>query len=124
MKHKLIRGASHNWTHSFMSDMNYVDGAFVYEDIKELARQCRPDKVVISWIPTRDHELEALSPRTKTCVLAYREALDGFLIRNGVDRSVVEELRTEVYVEDTFRMYVKAYARDNRGKQYIAFIWN
>ena len=85
-----------------MSDMNYVDGAFVYEDVKELARQRRPERVVISWIPTRDHELEALSPRAKACVLAYREKLDGFLVRNGVDKAIIEELRTEVYVEDTF----------------------
>ena len=105
-----------------MSDMNYVDGGFVYEDIKALARRRRPEKIVISWIPIRDDELEALSPRAKTCVLAYRAALDGFLGRNGVDKSTVEELRTEVYVEDTFRMYVRAYARDNRGKQYTAFV--
>jgi hypothetical protein len=124
MKNKLIRGASHNWTHSFMSDMNYVDGAFVYEDIKELARQRQPEKVVVSWIPTRDDELEALSPRARRCVLAYREGLDDFLLRNGVDKSAVEELRTEVYVEGTFRMYVRAFARDNRGKQYIAFVWH
>jgi hypothetical protein len=124
MKNKLIRGASHNWTHSFMSDMNYVDGAFVYEDIKELARQRRPEKVVVSWIPTRDDELEALSPRARRCVLAYREGLDDFLLRNGVDKSAVEEMRTEVYVEDTLRMFVRAYARDNLGKQYIAFVWH
>jgi hypothetical protein len=124
MKSKLIRGASHNWTHSFMSDMNYVDGAFVYEDIKELARQRQPEKVVISWIPTNDRELETLSPRARTCVLAYREGLDAFLLRNGVEKSAIEELRTEVYVEDTFRMYVKAYARDKRGKQYAIFVWH
>ena len=124
MKYKRIRSVSHNWTHSFMSDMNYVDGAFVCEDVKELARQRRPEKVIISWIPTRDHELEALSPRARRCVLAYREGLDSFFLRNDVDKSAVEEMRTEVYVEDTFRMFVRAYARDNRGKQYTAFVWH
>ena len=124
MKTSLIRGASHNWTHSFMSDMNYVDGAFVYEDMKELARQRRPEKVVISWIPIRDHELELLSSRAKACVLAYREKLDAFLVRNGVNKAAIEEMRTEVYVEGTFRMYVRAFAQDNRGKQYAAFVWH
>lgn len=96
----------------------------VNEDMKELARQRWPERVIVSWIPNRDHELEALSTRAKACVLAYRERLNGFLVRNGVDKSAIAEMRTEVYVEGTFRLYVRAFALDNRGKQYAAFLWH
>lgn len=43
---------AHNWSHSFMSEMNYVDDAFVYEDVYKLARERRGEKVIINWIPT------------------------------------------------------------------------
>lgn len=48
MKYKLIRSMAHNWSHSFMSEMNYVDGAFVYEDVYKLARERRGEKVIIN----------------------------------------------------------------------------
>jgi hypothetical protein len=34
-----------------MSEMNYVDGAFVYEDVYRQARERRGEKVIISWLP-------------------------------------------------------------------------
>ena len=43
---------AHNWSHSFMSEMNYVDDAFVYEDVYKLARERRGEKVIINCIPT------------------------------------------------------------------------
>ena len=38
MKYKLIKSMAHNWTHSFMSNMNYVDNGYVFEDMYQLAR--------------------------------------------------------------------------------------
>jgi len=124
MKNKLIRSASHNWTHSFMSDTNCVAGAPVYEELYALARQNRPEPVVISWIPVKDHELEALSQNVVTGILAYRHRLDDYLVRNKIEKSAIQEMRTEVYVEDTFRLYVRSYARDIAGKEYVSLVWN
>jgi len=120
---KQIRGAAHNWTHSFMSDMNYVDGVFVHEEVRALARAKRPEKVVITWLPTPVAEASGLPSRTLKCIQSYRKGLEEFLARNGVEKHSIAELATEVYVEETFRLYVRAVAKGTNGKDYSIFVW-
>lgn len=124
MKYKHIPSAVHNWTHSFMSNNNFVDGGFVYEDMLRLARERRGERIVISWIPVRTEELFGLTPRIRTCVSFYRMGLTEFLQRQKIDPVALAELRTEVYVADNFRMYVRGYALDDRGKEHSAFVWS
>lgn len=107
-----------------MSNNNYVDGGFVYEDMHKLARERRGERVVISWIPVRTEELFGLTPRIRTCVNFYRKGLAEFLQRQQVDPAALAELRTEVYVADNFRMYVRGYALDDRGKEHAAYVWS
>ena len=114
---------SHNWTHSFMSGMNYIDGRFVYQDMWDLARARRPKKVTISWIPYRPAELFGLTRRVRTCVRYYRKGLKDHLQSHGILPAALKELRTEVYVGGNLRMYVRAFARDDRGKEHEAFVW-
>ena len=114
---------SHNWSHSFMSGMNYVDGRFVYEDLHDLARQHRGQKIVVSWIPRRDAELFRLTPRVRKCITWYRKSLKRHVARHRVDINAIGEMRTEVYVGANFRMYVRAYTRDNRGKEHAQYVW-
>jgi len=48
MKYKLVRSMAHNWSHSFMSGMNYLDGGFVFENVYQMARERRGAKVTIN----------------------------------------------------------------------------
>ena len=123
MKYKEIRAMAHNWTHSFMSGNNYLDGRFAYEDMHALARAKRPAKVVVSWLPQRDEELSALTPRVREVIKHYRNGLAKHLQHHRIERSALVELRTEVYVANNFRIYVRAYARDDRGKEHEAYVW-
>ena len=123
MKYKAIRAMSHNWTHSFMSGMNYIDGRFVYQDIYDLARKRKPRKVVISWIPNRTAELFGLTARVRKCIRYYRTALTVHLERHRIRPEALRELRTEVYIGENFHMYVRSYALDDRGKEHEAFVW-
>jgi hypothetical protein len=36
---------------------------------------------------------------------------------------MLKELRTEVYLAKNFRIYVRAVAVDDRGKEYSQFVW-
>ena len=113
----------HNWSHSFMSGMNYADGRFVFEDVYDLARDRRVRKVTISWIPVRTEELFGLTPRVLECIRFYRRDLEKHLRRHQVDARALVELRTEVWVAENFRVYVRAYALDDLGKEHTAFVW-
>ena len=74
MKFKLIGSMAHNWTHSFMSGMNWVEGDYVSEDMHKLARERRGEKVVITWLPERQPEPFALTPRIRESLKHYRKA--------------------------------------------------
>ena len=123
MKYKVIRSMAHNWTHSFMSDMNFIDGRCIAQDMELLARSCRGERVTISWIPPRAEEMSCLTPRVRECVAYYRKALSKHLEVHGVESEALAEFRSEVYVAENFRMYVRAYVKDDRGKEHEAFVW-
>lgn len=123
MKYKLIRCMAHNWTHSFMSGMNHVDDDFVYADMYRLARERRGEKVTVTWIPIRTEELIRLTPRVRESLTHYRDALPKHLARHQIDAGAISEMRTEVYVAEDFRMYVRSFVRDDRGKEHVQFVW-
>jgi hypothetical protein len=106
-----------------MSGMNYIDGRYVFEDLHDLARQRRGERIIVSWLPRRDSELFQLTPRVRKCVRYYRKSLEIHVANHGIDLAALEEMRTEVYVAQNFRMYVRAYTRDDRGKEHEAFVW-
>lgn len=122
MKYKLIKSMAHNWTHSFMSGMNYVDNDFVFDDMYRLARDRRGEKITVTWIPNRPEELFGLTPRVRESLKHYRNALPEHLVRHQIDPGAISEMRTEVYVAENHRMYVRSYVLDNRGKEHVQFV--
>ncbi|MES2015078.1 MAG: hypothetical protein V4484_01175 [Pseudomonadota bacterium] len=104
--------------------MNYVDAGFVFEDVFQMARERRGAKVIINWIPATCEELFGFPPRVRKCVLAYRAGLAEHLSRHSIDAAALVEFRTEVYVAENFRMYVRAVVLDDRKKEHVAFVWN
>ena len=122
MKYKVIRSMAHNWTHSFMSGMNYIDGRYISQDMELLARSCRGQRVTISWVPVRVEEMFRLTPRVRECIAYYRKALPKHLEMHGVESAALAEFRSEIYVAENFRMYVRAYVKDDRGREHEAFV--
>ena len=105
-----------------MSGVQYIDGRFVFEDMRELARQKRGERITVSWIPKRNEELAVLTPRARKCVRNMRRELPEYLLRCGLNEDGIEELRTEIYVGANSRLYVRAFARDDRGREYKSFV--
>ena len=105
-----------------MSDVNYTDGKFGFEDVRELARERQGDRVVISWIPPQHDDLLGMTPRIRQCVDYMLGELPEYLSRHGVDGKRLAELRTEVYVAANARLYVRAFALDDRGREYVSFV--
>lgn len=106
-----------------MSGMNYVDHDFVFEDMYQLARDRRGEKVTVTWIPARPEELFGFTPRVRESLKYYRRALSEHLVRHQIDPVAISEMRTEVYVAGNHRMYVRSYVLDNRGKEHVQFVW-
>ena len=123
VKYKLIDSMAHNWTHSFMSGMNYVGGEHVREDMYRLARERQGDRVTVTWIPERPGELSSLTPRIRESIRHYLDALPEYLSRHQVDPGAIAEMRTEVYVDASHRMHVRSYVLDARGTEHEQLVW-
>ncbi|MEO7576168.1 MAG: hypothetical protein ABIT83_00990 [Massilia sp.] len=114
---------AHNWTHSFMSGLNCVDGEMVAEYIFALARARRGGKVSINWMLAECDDEEFGAP-VRDRIAAYRASLGEHLKRHEIDLAALIEFRTEVYVAETGRMYVRALVIDDREREHIAFVWS
>jgi hypothetical protein len=123
MKYKLIPSFSHNLSHSFMSGMNYVDGDHVYPYVYALARE-KPGRIItIDWMPGSTVGLFAFPSRVRKSIRAYRKRLPILMKGHRIKPEMLKELRTEVYLAKNFRLYVRAVAVDDRGKEYSQFVW-
>lgn len=91
MKYKNIDNAIHNLGHSFMSGMNWVDGAHIKDDINELARK-EPDGVWINFSTGVIKPAAANTRRIKMSVAGYRASLSDFLIRHNVDPAALSDV--------------------------------
>ena len=120
---KHIKGIIHNFTHSFMSDENYIDGGFVCHDIFKLANLNAGKTVRISWLPPRDEELFKLTPRVRKTVLAYRKWLPELCNSHNVPVLYISEFYTEIYRAENHQIYVNAIAIDCNGKAYHLPVW-
>ena len=84
---------AHNFTHSFVSLMNYVDDDYVFEDLKKLAREANGEHVVIQWIPEKTYTWFSLTKRVRKGVQFYRNWLPKHLKSHNIDRDAIKEFR-------------------------------
>jgi hypothetical protein len=106
-----------------MSGMNYFDGDHVYPHVYALAR-AKPGRVItIDWIPGSTVGLFAFPSRVRKSIRAYRKWLPILMKGHRIKPEMLKELRTEVYLAKNFRLYVRAVAVDDRGKEYSQFVW-
>ncbi len=98
MKYKLIKSMAHNFTHSFVGGCNYVDDAFVFEDLYTLARLNKGKPVQISWVPVRTEELFRLTPRVRKSIGYYREWLPKHAAGHNVSLDCLKEFYLQVYM--------------------------
>lgn len=123
MKLKNIKSLSHNLSHSYVSFENYVDGEFVFKELKELAVKAKGEKVSIFWLYPENKVVPLFSERINKSIEYYKEWLPRFLTQHELDASVIAELRTDIYIAPNKQLEVQAYARDINGKEYVKNIY-
>ncbi|EOK5685154.1 hypothetical protein ACWOYF_004588, partial [Vibrio parahaemolyticus] len=117
MKYKLIKSMAHNFTHSFVGGCNYVDDAFVFEDLYTLARLNKGKPVQISWVPVRTEEMFWLTPRVRKSIGYYREWLPKHAAGHNVSLDCLKEFYLQVYMAKNHQIYVEVVTVDDRGKR-------
>lgn len=118
VKYKILKSIAHNFSHSFVSYMNYVDGGHVVDDLLQLARKANGERVTIQWIPdsTPDKQLPL---RVQKSIRNYREWLPRHVENAGGNLETIREFRTDIFLKRNHQIAVEAHLVDDRGKKYV-----
>lgn len=119
MKYRILKSVAHNFTHSFVSYMNYVDDGYVMDDLRQVARDAKGARVSIQWIP--DSPPPAfLPPRVRKSIAHRKTWLPSHVANSGADIAAIRELRTDIFLKPNHQIAVEAHLVDDRGKEHVA----
>lgn len=121
MKYSVLKSIAHNFSHSFVSSMNYVDDGFVIDDLRQLARQADGERISIHWLPDSGRQA-ALPERVLKAIANYKAVLAGHVRAAGSDVEAIREFRTDIYLKPNKQVAVEAYLLDDRGKEYVCSV--
>ena len=124
MKLKNIAAFAHNFTHSYVSFENYVDGEFVFKDLKSLAYEATDNLVSIYWISQNEIDHSGLTERVLKSITYYKEWLPKLVEQHNIELIAISELRTDIYLAANYQLEVRSFARDLNGKEYTKNIYD
>jgi hypothetical protein len=122
MKYKILKSIAHNFSHSFVSYMNYFDDGHVVDDLLQLARQANGERIRVQWIPELPIT-DAWSPRIQKSIAHYRSWLPRHITNSGACIDAIHEFRTDIFLKPNKQIAVEAYLLDDRGKEHIAQVF-
>ena len=102
--------------------MNYVDGGYVIDDLKELARAADGERVSIQWVPD-GRQKNALTQRVLKSIANYKAHFPRLVQDSGAELSAVQEFRTDIYLKPSKQIAVEAYLKDDRGREYVTPVY-
>lgn len=121
MKYKHVPSMLHDFGHSFMSLMNYVDGEHAV-DLLQYALKRVPEKRLEIHFPSRriDPPSEYSAKLCKS-VGYWADSLPGRMASHGVSGDAVLDITLVVFM-DARGMHCKVQAADDRGKAYDVLV--
>ena len=118
MKYSVLKSVAHNFSHSFVSFMNYVDDGYVMDDLRQLARQANGERISIHWIP--DSRRQAPLPkRVLKSIANYKVWLPNLVSSSGASIEAISEFRTDIFLKPDKQIAVEAYLIDDRGREHV-----
>lgn len=118
MKYKILKSVAHNFSHSFVSYMNYVDNGYIVDDLVNLARNANGERISIHWIPATETQ-QFLTRRVLKSIAIHREWLPKHIQNSGARIDVIREFRTDIFLKPNKQVAVQAYLLDDRGKEHV-----
>ena len=124
MKYKHVPSALHNFGHSFVSLMNYIDDEYVVDALERIAREEPSHEVAINFStgitePLRATESAAISKSIKY----WQDWLPKLLLSQDVQPTAVGEVRVRFRLTNVGREVIVE-SKDDRGREYKVFVNN
>jgi hypothetical protein len=121
MKYSVLKSVAHNFSHSFVSFMNYVDGGYVIDDLRQLARRANGERISVHWVPDSKPQ-KPLPQRVLKSIANYKAQLPDFVSISGASVEAILEFRTDIFLKRNKQIAVEAYLLDDRGKEHVCAV--
>lgn len=121
MKYRVLKSIAHNFSHSFVSFMNYVDDGYVIDDLRQLARRANGERISIHWIPDSERQ-GPLPQRVLKSIAHYKARLPDLVSSSGASVEAIREFRTDIFLKPGKQIAVEAYLLDDRGKEHVCSV--
>ena len=119
MKYKILGSVAHNFSHSFLSFMNYIDNGYVVDDLLAAVRKADGERVSVQWVP--DVPPPAfLTRRVLKSIAHYKIWLPELVERSGADLARIHEFRLDIFLRPNKQVAAEAHLVDDRGKEYVS----
>jgi hypothetical protein len=115
MKYKNIPSMAHNFAHSFLGDMNYVQGEFIFAEVQSILR--RQEIVEIDVLQGLITPEAAKTKRLQQALTNYRAWLSQHALNHKVDISKLTQFVMR-FSGDSQLFNCDVYVQDDRGKLY------
>ena len=123
VRYKVLKSVAHNFSHSFVSLMNYVDDGYVIDDLREVVRKNEENRVSISWIPDA-RQTDVLTPRILKSVAYWKARLPDLVKASGSDIRAIREFSTEIFLKPNKQIAVEGHLTDSRGRVYVSPVFD
>ncbi len=121
MKYKHIDAMLHNFGHSFVSLMNYVDDEYIIDILSELARQAPEHELDINFNNGQVLPPSNYPAKLHKSIVYWKEWLPKHMENHRVTLSALSEVHLRYrLVKDGQEVIVSA--RDDRGKDHKVFV--
>jgi hypothetical protein len=122
VKYKIIPGALHNFAHSFLSLMNYVDGEYIIDVLLDVISAAPNHTLTIDWLADPPVSSVPLPRVVQKSVAYYRRWLPEHLEHHGIPITALRSLTTTVQ-GTRLGLSARAEAIDDRGKLHSGRVW-
>ena len=121
MKYKNIKSILHNFGHSFVSLMNYVDGEYAIDLLAAALKELPQNRLEIHF-PSRCIEPPAgYSPKLRKSVGFWADSLPKHMTSHGTSQDALPEIVLVIF-GDVRGMHCRVQATDDRGKKYDVLV--
>jgi hypothetical protein len=122
MKYKHLPSALHNFGHSFVSLMNYVDDEYIVDVLERIAREEPSHEVAINFATgLTEPKRAAESTAVAKSIRYWQEWLPKLFLSQDVQPAAVSEVRVRFRLTNVGREVIVE-SRDDRGHEYKVFV--
>lgn len=117
MKYKNIKSMLHNFGHSFVSNMNCVDGEFGKDLLAAALKELPQYRLEVCFPSQRIEPPADYSPKLRKSVAVWAELLPQLMAKHDVTLDALPEFALVIF-GDVHGMHCRVQATDARGKAY------